>query len=45
MWLAKFNRPNIIERNRNYLGRTMRSHMMTKCHYVMENGKRTKICK
>jgi hypothetical protein len=44
-WLAKFNRPNIMERN-NYLGTTGRTHMkMTKCHYVMENGKRTKVCK
>jgi hypothetical protein len=37
-WLAKFNRPNV--RSQNYLGTTAR-----KCHYVMESGKRTKICK
>lgn len=49
-WLAKFNRPNV--RSQNYLGTTrsrsmMRMHMRTttKCHYVMESGKRTKICK
>lgn len=46
-WLAKFNRPNV--RSQNYLGTTTRSHMMKgtmmKCHYVMEGGKRTKICK
>jgi len=37
-WLAKFNRPNV--RSQNYLGTT--AH---KCRYVMESGKRTKICK
>lgn len=48
-WLAKFNRPNV--RSQNYLGTThnrammhMNSKMM-RCHYVMENGKRTKVCK
>jgi hypothetical protein len=39
-WLAKFNRPNV--RSNNYLGTTTRAH---RCHYVMESGKRTKICR
>jgi hypothetical protein len=48
-WLAKFNRPNI---SNNYLGTTTRAHShmmmrgkMTRCHFVMEHGVRTKICK
>lgn len=45
-WMAKFNRPNVMQRN-NYLGTTTRPGRMTKmhCHYVMENGRRTKVCK
>jgi hypothetical protein len=47
-WMAKFNRPNV---SNNYLGTTTRpmhrSHMMrtTKCHYVRENGVKTKVCR
>lgn len=37
-WLAKFNRPNV--RSQNYLGTTH-----PRCHYVMEGGTRTKVCK
>jgi hypothetical protein len=37
-WLAKFNRPNVMQNN--YLGTTTR-----RCHYVMERGVRTKICR
>jgi hypothetical protein len=42
-WLAKFNRPNV--RSQNYLGTTTRRAHMMRCHYVMESGKRTKICR
>jgi hypothetical protein len=45
-WMAKFNRPNV--QNSNYLGTTTRPHshrMMQRCHYVMERGTRTKICR
>jgi hypothetical protein len=51
-WMAKFNRPNV---SNNYLGTTTRpmhrtrmmrgSRMMrTKCHYVRQNGMKTKVC-
>ncbi|HLI94586.1 MAG TPA: hypothetical protein VKT72_00710 [Candidatus Baltobacteraceae bacterium] len=43
-WLAKYNRPNVMQNN--YLGTTSRPHrMMQRCRYVMERGVRTKICR
>ncbi len=43
-WLSKYNRPNV--RSSNYLGATTRAHsMMRRCHYVMQNGMRMKVCR
>jgi|GEM_PF-6967973 len=47
-WLAKFNRPNV--RSSNYLGTTtrpssMRRMHMMRCHYVKQNGVKTRVCR
>jgi hypothetical protein len=44
--MAKFNRPNV---SNNLFGTTTRPMhrtrmMRTKCHYVRQNGMRTKVC-
>lgn len=43
-WMAKFNRPNVMTRSSNYLGTTTRKTKL-RCHYVMEMGHKTKVCK